>query len=230
MSLYTLTSRREFAMGLASQMGLSGVKIKEIWRNSFNQLIEKQVTNPEEKDHFHELMKRITHDQKERAPLHFITLVDYSLLQAFMTLASKQVIADDAHLFDSQKMYGDNLPFFCRAGHFSYIRQKVRGTFTHYFKSSSSGDFFKKQAQMVESYYNYRLYQVRESKDKWIMEALDPPEAGRNDCLANIYIFYRGWLDLLSVSEAGSGAYHCKEEACVALGHPSCRFVFQKLV
>lgn len=231
MNLYTLKSRREFGMGLARKNGLDPKTLKTKWLDHLDRLIQLYVRDEEVKAECLKTSRIISVDTAGDAPFVFFSLLDYAMLSAFLEEAPEKIISDENKLYDSTRYRGEEKqPFFCLAGNFSYISQRVRGTFRSYFEGKDSLDYFNKQADFIRDYYGHDLYTVRGEENRWIVEMKDPPEVARNDCMANIYILYRGWVNMFSVQEMLKGKHVCREESCVALGDSTCRFVFEKLV
>jgi|GEM_PF-1580195 hypothetical protein len=229
MSQASLRARREFAMGLSFKEKVPGQELKARWKETFIRYAEAFVPDPAERKRYLDLFNLISPDPARKCPFHFFVLLDYSLYAAFdHFLPGRFPIQDHLH-FDSNRMKKDS-SFFCLSGEFSYWRQKYGGVFGGHFKGNTLEEFLPEHNRLIEEYYGYPLYRVeKKGAACWDLVASAPPEAGRNDCIANIYIVHKAWLDLWTDQGKFADEWRAVETACWALGDPECRFRFEHL-
>lgn len=229
LSQTTLKARREFAMGICRKHGLSGQDFKTVWRDLFLAYVERYLDDITERNHYLSLFKQISTDNGGRLPFYFYVLLDYSLFSSFQRFIPNAYVLLDNNYFDSTRPPAA-MSFFCHAGEFSYIRQKYSsGNYSNFFSGNTLSEYLQHQAAMVDRYYGLELYKIEPSSpDSIDIVSSHPPEVSRNDCLSNIHIFFRGWLDLRSPREKLSNAWKAVETSCIILGDSECRFRFSK--
>jgi len=229
MSQASLKARREFAMGLGFKEKISGQELKAHWKETFTRYAERFAPGPAECKQYMDFFGIVSPDPAQHCPFHFFVLLDYSLYHTINHFLPGRFPLNDHLHFDSNVMKKDSA-FFCLAGEFSYWRQKYGGTFGRHFRGQTLEEFLPEHNRLIEEYYGFPLYSAeRKSAGRWDLVASNPPEAARNDCIANIYIVHKAWLDLWTDQGKSASEWKAVETACVALGDAECRFRFEHI-
>jgi hypothetical protein len=229
MSQASLRARREFAMGLTFKEKVPGADLKALWKENFARYAEAYMADPAERRRYLDLYALVSPDPAQQCPYHFFVLLDYSLALTVQHFLPGRFPLNDHLYFDSNIMKKES-SFFCMAGEFSYWRQKYGGTFGKHFRGQTLEEFLPEHNRLIEEYYGFPLYEARrKAAGCWDLVAARPPEAARNDCIANIYIIHKAWLDLWTDQGKPAHEWRAVETACAALGDAECRFRFEHI-